>query len=269
MIADAHVHVGYYNCRKSGSVEYYSPRRVIGVLNRCGTDEFIVSSTSAQASPVVGDLIEEAEEIKRQAGARAHIFDWVTWRFFQQDRKLVSCVDGLYEGIKLHEQESHWIEHHYEDLLNVLDIANERHLPVQFHCGPDAHCSPSRLMGIAQLYPNVRFNFAHCRPMDEMASVIARCDNVWTDTAYMALEDFEVLPQYNWRNRLMFGTDIPVWQGHEEIALTRRYRDYVTAFARMWPVEDSNDAFRMFLFGTGRKTATSEALQINRKDKLK
>ena len=251
MIADAHVHVGWFNRLKKGGVAYYSPRRVIGILNRCGADEFVVSSTSAQVSPVVGDLITEAEEIKRQAGARAHIFDWVTWHLFQQDRKLVSCVDGLYEGIKLHEQEGHWIEHHYEDLLNVLDIANERHLPVQFHCGPDAHCSPIRLMGIAQSYPDVRFNFAHCRPMGEMASVIAQCGNVWTDTAYMALEDFKALPQYNWHDRLMFGSDIPVWQAHEEISLTRRYRDYMTAFARTGLAGDSYAVFRAFLLGDG------------------
>lgn len=249
MIADAHVHVGWFNCPKTGGVTYYSPRRVIGVLNRCGADEFIVSSTSAQASPTVEDLIKEAEEVKRQAGTRAHIFDWVTWHLFQQDRKLVSCVDGLYEGIKLHEQEGHWIEHHYGDLLNVLDIANERSLPVQFHCGPDAHCSPSSLMRIAQLYPHIRFDFAHCRPMDEMASVIAQCDNVWTDTAYMALEDFKMLPQYNWRDRLMFGSDIPVWQAYENVALPRRYRDITRAFLRAGLVKASDTAFRSFLYG--------------------
>lgn len=249
MIADAHVHVGYFNCRKSGRVEYYSPRRVIGVLNRCGVDEFIVSSTSVQASPTVKDLIREAGEIKRQAGARAHIFDWVTWRLFQQDRKLVSCVDGLYEGLKLHEQEGHWLEHHHEDLLNVLDIANERRLPVQFHCGPDAYCSPSRLMDIAQSYPDVRFNFAHCRPMGEMASVVARCDNVWTDTAYMALEDFKALPQYDWHDRLMFGSDIPVWQAYENVTLPRRYRGFKTAFLRTGLDKESDTAFRSFLYG--------------------
>lgn len=249
MIADAHVHVGYFNCRKSGRVEYYSPRRVIGVLNRCGVNEFVVSSTSAQAAPTVKDLIREAEEIKRQAGARAHVFDWVTWHLFRQDRELVSCVDGLYEGIKLHEQEGHWIEHHYEDLLNVLDIANERHLPVQFHCGPDAHCRPSRLMGIAQLYPDVRFDFAHCRPMDEMASVIAQCDNVWTDTAYMALDDFKVLPQYDWHDRLMFGSDIPVWQAHENVSLPRRYQDVKRVFLQTGLSKESDMAFRSFLYG--------------------
>lgn len=247
MIADVHVHVGYYNCYKSGEVEYYSPRRVIGVLNRCGVDEFVVSSTSAQASPTVKDLIREAAEIRHRAGARAHIFDWVTWHLFRQDRKLVSCVDGLYEGIKLHEQEGHWIEHHYVDLLKVLDIANERHLPVQFHCGPDAYCSPGRLMDIAQLYPDVRFDFAHCRPMNEMASVMSRCRNVWTDTAYMAMDDFEKLPHFDWHHRLMFGTDLPVWQAHEDVSLTRRYREYSRVFAQTGLVDDSAGAFRTFL----------------------
>ena len=247
MIADAHVHVGYYNCRKSGSVEYYSPRRVIGVLNRCGAGEFIVSSTSAQVSPTVTDLIREAEEIRHRAGARAHVFDWVTWHLFRQDRKLVSCVDRLYEGIKLHEQEGHWIEHHYEDLLNVLDIANERHLPVQFHCGPDAYCSPGRLMDMAKSYPDVRFNFAHCRPMGEMASVIAQCDNVWTDTAYMSTEDMEMLPNFDWHHKLMFGTDLPVWQAREDVSLTCRYREYKDAFLKTGLAKESEKAFRSFI----------------------
>ena len=72
MIDDAHIHVGYFNCRKSGGVEYYSPRRVIGVLNRCGVDEFVVSSTSVQAAGIAArGLLDEAREVKRIAGSRA------------------------------------------------------------------------------------------------------------------------------------------------------------------------------------------------------
>jgi len=48
VILDAHVHMGYYERRGSSEPWYYSPRRVLGVLDRCGVDEFIVSSTCAQ-----------------------------------------------------------------------------------------------------------------------------------------------------------------------------------------------------------------------------
>ena len=247
MFADAHVHVGYVNCRKSGKVAYYSPRRVVGVLDRCGVDEFVVSSTSAQASPTIKDLLKEVEEIKRVAGGRAHVFDWVTWHLFRQDRKLVSCIDGLYEGIKLHEQEGHWIEQHYDDLLAVLDIARVRQLPVQFHCGPDKYCSPARLIDIARRYSDVRFDFAHCRPMDEMASVIAQCDNVWTDTAYMSLDEFARLSEFEWHHRLLFGTDIPIWVSYEDVSLTRRYRECLRGFVQTGMAEDATEAFRTFL----------------------
>lgn len=90
-------------------------------------------------------------------------------------------------------------------LRKILSIASERDLPLMFYAGEDVGCHPSKLAKVAQDFPNVRFNFAHCRPMDEMAKVIADCPNVWTDTAYMAIGDFPKLRDYDWHGRLMFG----------------------------------------------------------------
>lgn len=247
-MTDAHVHVGYFNCRKSGEVEYYSPRRVIGVLNRCGVDEFVVSSTSAQAEGITAEgLLDEAREVKRIAGSRARQFLWVTWELYERAEWLRLLDSGFYVGIKLHEQEGHWVENHGLSLADVLDVAEERGLPVQFHAGPDSHCKPEELMRFATSHPDVRFDFAHCRPMNEMASVMARCRNVWTDTAYMTMDDFEKLPHFDWHHRLMFGTDLPVWQAHEDVRLTRRYREYSRVFAQTGLVDDSAGAFRTFL----------------------
>ena len=50
--------------------------------------------------------------------------------------------------------------------------------------------------------------------MEEMAKVVADCPNVWTDTAYMAIGEFPRLHDYEWHGRLMFGTDLPVWQAN-------------------------------------------------------
>lgn len=259
---DVHVHVGYFNCRKCGRVEYYSPRRVIGVLNRCGVDEFVVSSTSAQAAGITAKgILDEAREVKRIAGNRARQFLWVTWELYQANEWQMLLDAGLYSGIKLHEQEGHWAEHHRLSLEKVLEVARERKLPVQFHSGPDAYCSPRRLMQFAERYSDVRFDFAHCRPMDEMALVMARCGNVWTDTAYMAPGDFEKLSHFDWHLRLMFGTDIPVWQAYEDVSLTRRYREYVTAWDQTVKTEDAAEAFRAFL-GNGRGFSFQNSLAL-------
>ena len=73
--------------------------------------------------------------------------------------------------------------------------------------------------------------------------------NVWTDTAYMELDEFPKLRDYDWHGRLMFGTDLPVWQSHKDVSLTKRYREYARAFVATGLVKPSSKAFRRFLSG--------------------
>jgi len=220
-------------------MEYYSPSKVLGVLNRCGVDEFIVSSTCAQVACIsVAELNREAREMKRLAGRRAHLFLWVSAHVLDEDPNLealneLCLVDGremrLYEGIKLHEMETPWYRERRRDLMRIVAMADERGLAVQFHTGAMDGCEPSQLAKIAERFPNVRFDFAHCRDMLEMAKVMADAPNVWSDTAYLPIEAFRELKEFDWHGRLMFGTDLPVWQAHEDVQLTSRYRDYVNA----------------------------------------
>lgn len=70
--------------------------------------------------------------------------------------------------------------------------------------------------------------------------------NVWTDTAYMAFDEFPKLRDYDWHERLMFGTDLPVWQAHEDVGLTARYREYMRTFRAMGLEAESDAAFRGF-----------------------
>ena len=153
----------------------------------------------------------------------------------------------MFEGIKLHEGETPWMASRRYDLRNILSMARERNLPVMFHSGENGGCQPLELAKIAREYPTVHFDLAHCRPMDEMAKVIADCPNVWTDTAYMALEDFPKLRNHDWHGRLMFGTDLPVWKAYEECSLTKRYREYVEMFEMTGYGQMAEQAFHKFL----------------------
>lgn len=88
MIYDAHVHVGYYSRLGSREPFYYSPRRVAGVLRRCGVEDFIVSSTCAQVTCIpLADVLREAREMKRVAGGRAHQFFWLAGRFYDEEHR--------------------------------------------------------------------------------------------------------------------------------------------------------------------------------------
>ena len=62
----------------------------------------------------------------------------------------------------------------------------------------------------------------------------------------MPLDDFPKLRDYDWHGRLMFGTDVPVWQAREDISLTKRYREYVKAVAATGIEAASESAFRRF-----------------------
>ena len=248
MLSDAHVHVGYYSREGREEPFYYSPRRVAGVLNRCGVDEFIVSSTCAQVAGIgTADIVREAREMKRIAGDRAHVFFWLSGRRYDEDKAMAWFESGLFEGIKLHEGETAWMRQRRGDLRKVLSFAADNGLPVMFHSGPNEGNRPLELAAVAKEFPSARFNFAHCRPMAEMAKVIAACPNVWTDTAYMAFDEFPKLRDYDWRGRLMFGTDLPVWQAHDDCGLAERYREYLRAFRATGLEAATNVAFRGFV----------------------
>lgn len=247
MISDAHVHLGYFSTLKTTALKYYTPKRIVGVLNRCRVDAFIVSSTSAQASVNVQDLIEEAMELKRLAGERAQIFCWISPFVLKNDPSLRILDNDCFDGIKLHEYDGHWIQHRQHDLRRILDTAEERALPVQLHCDESPYCNPLTLERWAYCYPRIRFDFAHCHDMCNMAAVMGRRPNVWTDTAYMDEAHMAKLSSYNWHDRLMFGSDLPVWQAYEDVSLTKRYREMVRCFLRTGLAKSADIAFNKFL----------------------
>lgn len=245
-MTDAHVHMGYFPRINHSSLMYYSPRRIVGILNRCGVDEFIVSSTSAQVDAIrLSDIIFEAEELKRLAGRRAHVFFWLSWNLYKQDRELEWMSSGMFDGVKLHEKETPWLSAHKKELALILAKLEERGVPVQFHSGNDIGCRPVDLEILAKRFPCLRFDFAHCRDMLSSAKVLAECPNVYVDTAYMSNKSIQQLSKFDWHGRLMFGSDIPIWQAYEEIALTQKYRSMVRCFNRVGLSSDA--AFKSFV----------------------
>ena len=248
MICDAHVHMGYFRRKGRRLPFYYSPRRILGVLDRCGVDEFIVSSTCAQIAELgVDDIMREYREMKRLAGKRAHLFFWLSRHLFEQDPELRWMDCGLFEGIKFHELEARWMEFHRDDLYRIIEKVSRRGFCVQFHSGEFGFHRPGALKEIALAFPQVHFDFAHCAPTSEMSEVIAECSNVWTDTAMLSAMQIAETKAVDLKGRLMFGSDIPVWQAFEDIGLTERYREHLANFERLYDAESSASAFLKFL----------------------
>lgn len=232
VVTDAHIHMGYYTRNGYDEPFYYSPRRVIGLMNRCGIKEFIVSSTNSQVECIsLEDIIREAIEMRWLAGGRVHQFLWLSGRLYDKDKSLKVLDLGLYEGVKLHEMETPWISARKDDLKKILNQVEKRGLKVQFHCSAMEGCRPNDLKMIAKEFPSIKFDFAHCCLMNNIISVMENSENVFTDTAmfddYASLRDVSE----GVRKRIMYGSDFPAYHVVECDSFSREYRKRVVRAA--------------------------------------
>ena len=64
--------------------------------------------------------------MRRLAGTRAKIFHWLSGAFYEKDPNLTALETGLFDGIKLHELEGHWVEKRPEALRRVQTSGRTR-----------------------------------------------------------------------------------------------------------------------------------------------
>ena len=238
---DAHIHVGrYYRMKNAEAFDrddyYYEPKLMAEVLKACGVSEFIFSSISSQRHASVEDVKREARETCATFGPGAHPFYWVTGPFYDNDPDFKILDEGLFEGVKIHELETPWVKERPKDLDRMLSVLEERNAPVQFHSGEDEGCYPHEILPFAQRHPNLRIDFAHCRPYKEMIECLKQCPNLFTDTAFMPAEYYPELVSAGVEHQVMFGTDLPIQGGFYEwkspdvrTALTQFYKDELAA----------------------------------------
>lgn len=224
---DAHVHMGYFPRLGKAEPFYYSPRRIFGALTRAGVDEFIVSSTNAIWDSKGESMHKEAQEMKRLAGQRAHIFFWVSMKYLEHDPDLSRLPSGLYEGLKLHGGESAWL-HHPKQLMRLLSIARVRALPVQIHTGSNDNGVSNTIgeyLAYCRHFPELSIDLAHGIPHEDVPHALAELPKVFVDTAFVTPETVKAwLDAGVDEQRIMFGSDIPAPQRYTKISLSAYVR---------------------------------------------
>ena len=231
-VNDAHVHVGYFPRKGKEQPFYYSPRRILGILERAGVSEFIFTSTNAVWDFSGEAMHREAREMLRLAGERAHAFFWVTDEYLKHDPDL-SKLPEFYEGFKLHGGETPWLEHP-RLLSRVLTIARERDFRVQIHTGEkeDQTANPiSGYLPYCRKFPEIKFDLAHGKPAVEIPRAVNENENVYVDCAYCGADVVRGWLEAGAReDRILFGSDIPVQQRLFELSLTDYLRKTIYAF---------------------------------------
>jgi predicted TIM-barrel fold metal-dependent hydrolase len=85
-------------------------------------------------------------------------------------------------------------------------------------------CAPSELKDFSLNFPEIKFDFAHCCPADELFEVMLECANVYTDTAMLCdYSIFESCPKVI-KKRIMYGSDFPAYHIVDGEGFTNEYR---------------------------------------------
>jgi len=147
---------------------------------------------------------------------------------------------GLH-GVKLHPD---FQKFHIDDPMAfpIYEAAQALGLPILFHTGDRRYeySSPDRLARVAKRYPDLQCIAAHFggyQKWEMAADTLAGLPNVWFDTssslfAFSPEEAARRLRHFG-TDRMMFGTDFPMWDPKEEVArfmalpLTQEERDQV------------------------------------------
>ena len=202
---DSHIHIGqFYNI-------YTSPKQLVDFLNKVGVDKFAVSSTTI-CEANYEKVINELTELEQLAGNRAIPVLWVLPQMLE-DEGLALFLDSSikWKCIKIHPQlhPNSWMPRD-RNMKRIIQLATEINCPVLIHTGEMSCCHAGLFKNLALYNPNVRFILAHGRPLDETIDVMKSCNNVYTDTAFMPLENVACLCKNELVNRVLWGTDYPV-----------------------------------------------------------
>jgi hypothetical protein len=144
-------------------------------------------------------------------------------------------------GLKLHPTMQHFDADDIDLLGSFMEKAQEYGIPVLMHCwgwfGHNKEAPPVRMMTLAEAYPEVTFQMAHCggmRFMDLLPLARRRqtgqLDNLYVDLSIILfdLEGSPMWPFLCWTlesiglDRVLMGSDFPDYSLEDSIGITRK-----------------------------------------------
>ena len=209
---DAHVHFGQYKER------YWTPPQLAKWTSAVGIDRFAAVSTSTIVTDDPAFIAQERRDLIAYTDGRGLPIQWVTFSMLRKSPDLALYLDETVRGLKVHGVSEPWTPTG-KRLQRIFGIARERNLPVQLHTGEYENCMASAYLQICRLFPEVKVDLVHGRPVSGAMEVLRECPNVFVDTAFMPHDDLRSLLSHGFAERVMFGTDLPVQQFHLKSSL--------------------------------------------------
>ena len=111
--------------------------------------------------------------------------------------------------------------------LKIYDLCRQYHLPVLLHTGDDRYdnSNPNRLLPVLEAYPDLIFIGAHLAGYsiwEEACDQLSHIPNLYVDCSSsffrLTVEKAEELIRRWGAERVLFGTDYPMWAADKELA---------------------------------------------------
>lgn len=206
-LSDAHIHVGQFNDI------YTSPQEVVAFMQQAGVEKYAVMSTTIWEEDYK-KVLHEMRELVTLAPQSVLPILWLTPQMLLKGKLDMMLESGIkWYALKVH-------GNHPWSLNGVNEcatIAEDLQLPLILHTGnlnEDMHSEPDDYLPVIRSHPQVKFVFAHCRPLNQAIEVMQECPNCWGDTAYTPFPEVAKLIETGLEDRILFGTDYPLQKIH-------------------------------------------------------
>lgn len=189
---------------------------------RAGVDMCVVHSvaTSAQQVERINDFI--AESVNAHSD-RLFGFGTMHQDYENKLEEVDRCLKMGLKGIKLH-PDTQMFNADDERMFEMYDYLQGKS-PVLFHCGDDRfdYSHPRRVARVCRMFPELRVICAHLggyTVWDEAYELLKDIDcmvDTSSSSGFMEREMFERLIKAYGADRVLFGTDFPMWDSKEEL----------------------------------------------------
>ena len=205
MFTDSHIHIGQFNDI------YTTPTELIHFLDSVGVVRFAVSSTTI-CEGNYEKVIAEMKELIAIGNDRVIPVLWIVPQMLE-DGGLQKFMDSgiKWKCVKIHPQlhPTKWLADE-RCIVSVCRFASTLLVPLLIHTGEMSGCYPKQFEHVIKRFPNLVFILAHGRPIEQTVSLMKTYQNVWTDTAFMPINNVVRLCDEKLSDRVLWGTDYPI-----------------------------------------------------------
>jgi predicted TIM-barrel fold metal-dependent hydrolase len=209
-MTDNHIHFGQFE------EAYYEPLEILRIVKDSGiTGAAYSSTTNCREGVKYGEVYTEiAQAVSAFSPAIFMPYLWFVPSYLDEGITVEKAFSELpYKGIKIHPLANNWDSsdtRHERCLHELFAFAQDKHIPVLIHTGPNGVDAPGRFELFFGKYPEVKIILAHCRPVEEAVAMLKKYPNVYGDTAFVPEEWTRILFENDLGSKIITGSDFPI-----------------------------------------------------------